>query len=537
VSGFFAAVGVQAAVETRMRLRSPSTLVAVLCLGAAAVLWIPDPSGKATSLAWTTADGRFFASTYSSGYLAWAAAMVGSVWASLAGFYLVAGTIRRDRERGVGAILAATPLPDPAYLAGKAAAHVLYLGVLSLLAVGAAWVAFLRWGVGPFHPLAFAAAWLLFTLPALVLTAGFAVLFDVTPLLRGRAGLVIWFFLFAILVSGFNARDGKGRVVHAPLVDPLGMATLEAHVARSLPEAVSISSGLIFHDKPFLRVPWTGPRITPPDVASRVVSLVAALLPLGAALFFFDRFDPARAGRRLRAGRQAAAAVPAPEPSAFAALAALGRPVALDPTPARAVLAEARLAWDASSLLKWPLLAAALGAPFLPPAAFPFGAAGMLLLLGAAISEIAARESLAGTRSLVFAQPGVPASPALWKAGAILVFVLAFGLPSAVGAAVLGPAAGAAFLGGLLFTAGLAAGFGSLSGGGKLFLGVYTAVLYFAVNRLPVADFTGLFTNPSAPRTLAFLLAGAASVGAAWAAERLRALPPRAASRPARGSA
>lgn len=535
MSGFLRAVGAQAAVETRMRLRAPSTLVAVLCLGLAAVLWIPDPSGNATSLAWTTADGRFFASTYSSGYLAWAAAIVGSIWTSLVGFYLVAGTVRRDRASGVGAILAATPLSEPAYLAGKAAAHVLYLGVLSLLAVGAAWVAFLRWGVGPFHPLAFAATWLLFTLPALVLTAGLAVLFDVTPVLRGRSGLVIWFFLFAILVSGFNARDGKGRVVNPPRVDPLGMTTLEAQVARSLPEAVSISSGLIFQDKPFLRVPWRGPDVTASDVASRVLSLVAALLPLGAALFFFDRFDPARARRRSRGNVEIA--TPASERSAFAALSALGRPVALDPSAARAVLAEARLSWDAGSLLKWPLLAAALAAPFLPAAAFPFGAAGMLLLLGVAISEIAARESLAGTRGLVFAQPGVPASPVLWKAGAILVVVLAFGLPCAARAFAESAAAGAAFLSGLLFTAGLAAGFGSLSGGGKLFLGVYTGVWYFAVNRLPVADFTGLFSEPSAPKTAAFLVAGAAAVGAACAAERLRALPPRAASRPARGSA
>jgi hypothetical protein len=518
VSGFVGAVVAQAAVETRMRLRAPSTLVAVLCLGAAAVLWIPDPSGRATSLAWTTADGRFFASTYSSGYLAWAAAIVGSIWTSLVGFYLVAGTIRRDRESGVGAILAATPLSEPAYLAGKAAAHVLYLGVLSLLAVGAAWVAFLRWGVGPFHPLAFAATWLLFTLPALILTAGLAVLFDVTPVLRSRSGLVIWFFLFAILVSGFNARDEKGRVVNPPRIDPLGMVTLEAQVARSLPEAVSISSGLIFQDKPFLRVPWRGPEVTTADVAARVLSLFAALLPLAVSLIFFDRFDPARAGRRSRRGK-AGPAAPAAEPSAFAAMAALGRPVALDPSAARAVFAEARLAWDTGSPLKWPLLAAALAAPFLPAAAFPFGAAGMLLLLGVTISEIAARERLAGTRGLVFAQPGVPASPVLWKTGAILVVVLAFGLPCAARAAAQGPAVGAAFVAGLLFTAGLAAGFGSLSGGGKLFLGVYTGVWYFAVNRLPLADFTGLFSEPSVPRTAAFLVAGIAAVGGAHAVE------------------
>ena len=522
MSAFWPAVAAQASVETRMRLRAPATLVAVLLLGTAAVLWIPDPAGRATSLSWKAADGRLYASTYSTRYLSWAAAIVGSIWASLVGFYLVAGSIRRDRERGVGAILAATPLPDGAYLAGKAAAHLLYLGVLSCLAVGAACVAFLRWGVGPFHPLDFALTWALFTLPALVVTAALAVLFDVTPVLRGRAGLVIWFFAFAALVSGLNARDANGRVVSPPRVDPLGMATLEGHVARSLPGATAISSGLIFHDKPFTRVAWPGPRLTAADAAWRGVSLLAGLLPLGASLFFFDRFDPARSRRRR--GRQKPPAIFAQgedgAPAATSATVALAVPVALDPSAFRSVFADARLTWDSAAWVKWPLFVLALGAPFVPGAAFPWAAAALLLVLALAVSEVSAREDLAGTRGLVFAQPGVPASPALWKAGSVLAFVLAFGLPSAARAAFEGPAAGAAFLAGLVFTAGTAAGFGSLTGGGKLFLGGYTAVWYFAVNRLPIADFTGLFVEPSAAKAAAFFLVGIAAVGGAFAAER-----------------
>jgi hypothetical protein len=517
VNAFWPAVAAQALVETRMRLRAPATLVAVLLLGAAAVLWIPDPAGKATSLSWGTADGRHFASTYSSTYLSWAAAIVGSIWASLVGFYLVAGSIRRDRERGVGAILAATPLPDGAYLAGKAAAHLLYLGVLSLLAVGAAGVAFLRWGVGTFRPLDFAATWALFTLPALVVTAALAVLFDVTPGLRGRAGLVIWFFVFAALGSGLNARNAQGRVVRPPRIDPLGMAALEGHVARSLPEATSISTGLIFHDTPLVRVAWPGPRLTAADAVWRAVSLVAGLLPLGASLFFFDRFDPARQRRR---SREKPAALPVPgEDGAAPATAALSAQVTLDPSGLRSVLADARLTWGSTSWLRWALLALALGAPFVPAAAFPWAAAALLLALALAVSEVSARENLAGTGGLVFAQPGVPASPVLWKAGVVLVLVLAPGLPCVVRAALESPAAGASFLSGLVFTAGIAAGFGSLTGSGKLFLGVYTALWYFAVNRLPIADFTGLLSPPSAVRAAAFLVAGAAAVGGAFAAE------------------
>ena len=520
VSAFLAAVGAQAAVETRMRLRSPATLFAALLLGAGAVLWIPDPTGRATSLLWTMADGRRLAPEYSSSYLAWAAAMVGALWASLIGFYLVAGSVRRDKRSGVGAILAATPLSDTAYLAGKAASHLLYLGALSSLSVGAALVAFARWGVGPLHAAEFLRSWALYIVPAVVVTACMAVLFDVTPGLRTRGGYVIWFFFFVILASGFNARDSRGRVVNMPRVDPVGMTTLDGRAHRAMPGAVGVSSGLVISDKPLTRVPWPGLKRADGEVAARLTSLLAALVPFAASLLFFDRFDPARGRPRFGLGKISLETPVPADGAAPAAAAALARPVVLAPSAARSVLAEARLAWDAASLLKWPLLAAALAAPFLPAAAFPLGAAGMLLLLGLAVAEVAAREALAGTRGLVFAQPGVPASPVLWKTGAILVFVLAFGLPSAARAAVESPAAGAAFLGGLLFTAGTAASFGSLTGGGKLFLGVYTALWYFAVNRLPIADFTGLFARPEASRTAAYLLAGAAAVGVALAAER-----------------
>lgn len=515
-----AAVVAQAGVEARLRLRSPATAFALLFLGAGAVLWIPDPSGRAASLSWRGADGTVFSSVYSSRYLSWAAAIVGGIL-PLAGFYLVAGSIRRDRERGVGAILAATPLSNPAYLAGKFCAHVAYLGALSLLAVVAGVVAFARWGSGSLDPVDFLSTWALFVVPGALLTAALAVFFDVTPGLRGRAGLVLWFFAFAALASGFTPRGETGRLEHLPRIDPFGMATLQWLVEESVPQATGVSSGLIFHDRPITRVDWSGVTVTPAVVRQRFLSLLTFLLPLAAAALFFDRFDPARARRfrrhaRGRAPDPAAAFETLPEAPVF--VPGKGDPPA--PSAARSVLAEARLTWDAASLLKWPLLAAALVPPFLPAAAFPFGAAAFLLLLAPAIAEVACREDLAGTRALVFSQPGVPLSPVLWKAGALLAFVLALGVPCLGAAAVRGRGVG--LLAGLLFTAGAAAGLGALSRGGKLFLALYTALWYFAVNRLPFADFTGLFVEPSAPRAAFYLSVGVLSVSAAWTVERAR---------------
>ena len=106
-----------------MRLRSFATPIAVAAFVAAAFFWIPDPKGNATSLSWELPDGRVQAPVYSAAYVGFAVSVLSGIILAMGGFYLVAGSVRRDRERGVGAILAATPLSKTAYLGGKLAAH------------------------------------------------------------------------------------------------------------------------------------------------------------------------------------------------------------------------------------------------------------------------------------------------------------------------------------------------------------------------------------------------------------------------------
>ena len=123
----FAPLWAQVSAEIRMRMRSVATPIALLAFFAAAFFWIPDPQGKTASLTWDIPDGRAQAPLYSSAYVGFALAILSGVILAMAGFYLVAGSARRDRERGIGAILAATPLSKSAYLGGKFAAHLAYL--------------------------------------------------------------------------------------------------------------------------------------------------------------------------------------------------------------------------------------------------------------------------------------------------------------------------------------------------------------------------------------------------------------------------
>ena len=533
MSAFTASAGAQVSAEVRSRLRSPATLVALVLLLAGSILWIPDPKGSASSLSWTLANGKVEGPVYSAAYIGFAVSVLVTIFVPLIGFYLVAGSVRRDRQSGVGAILAATPLTKAQYLAGKFLAHAAYLAVTVGLAAAAGLVAWIRFGSGAFAPMAFIVPVVLFGLPVVAITASLAVLFDVTPVLRSRGGLVLWFFAFMLLLVAlpFSVSGGpaSGQASRVALVDPAGAATQHALARLSVPQGSSVSTGLLIHDKPLERVAWSGISVTPFVVAVRAGNLLLALLPLALAVLAFDRFDPARRRRSSRPSRaeRAAARSRAPveeaagEPAPARAVIAL-TPVSARPSAARAVLAEALLIWKSASFLKWPTLAVSLAAAVLPSPAFSGLAAAFFLLLVPVLSEVAARESLAGTRGLVFSQPGVPRSAVVWKAAAVAVFLLTLAAPMLARRALSGPAPAAAFLAGLLFVTGASVGLGWLTGGGKLFSGAFLTVLYAAVNRVPGADFAGVFGSAGASSASA-VYAGIGLVCLAGALVRERA--------------
>ena len=530
-----APLAAQVGAEIRMRLRSPATPIALLAFFAAAFFWIPDPSGNTASLTWDLPDGRVQAPLYSAAYVGFALAVLSGVILAMSGFYLVAGSVRRDRERGIGAILAATPLSKAAYLGGKFAAHFAYLLVLDVLALGAGLTAFVGYGTGRFTPVSFAVPYLLLTLPAIAACASLAVLFDVTPGLRSRGGLVLWFFLFLFVLmklpmdlAGVDVDQAvKSGAMSRPVYDPAGIATDEWLVRQTLPgNATGVSSGHVHRDRPIERVPWKGVRLTWGLAGMRGFNFVLALLPLLPAILIFDRFDPARGRRRARkpgplarfAAKFARRRGETAEPHLSAAAVTL-TPASPRPSTRAAVLAEARLIWESASWVKWPLAVSAMLAGLLPG---NLAQGAFLLLLVPVVSEAAARERLAGTGALVFSQPSVPRSPALWKFAAVALLVLALGAPLAVRSLLVSPVRGLACAGGLIALAAISVGMGALSGGGKLFTGIYLAVWYMGLSNLAAADFTSaLSAKPEPASCLIYICVGAGLLGAAVGRERM----------------
>lgn len=523
-------VRAQVAAEVTTRLRSTPTAVAVIAILIASFKWIPDPTSGAVSLAWNEEAGKSVSGIYNSAYLGASVSVLASLFLSLIGFYLVAGSIRRDRSNGVGAILAATPLPSWAYLAGKIAAHSVYLWTIGLASLAGGLLVFLRFGQGPLEPLAFLAPWLLFVAPGMVFIAALAILFDVTPGLRGVGGYVVYFFAWIFLLvvlpgltSGGMGPDGAAQVATTPYYDPIGMGAILQMMQESTGSRLGdVSIGLQYGIEDLVLVEWSGLQYSPRWVGLRLLTFVWTLVPFGLALLFFDRFDPAckRTGRPARERQAAVAAVAGGNGGPLVSLSALP-PVHCAPGFWRSVLAEARVLWGGAGLLRFALPLAALAAAVPGKAGLP-GAAALLLLLGPALAELAARESLAGTWPLILGQPGVPASTVAWKLAAALVFVSTFGLPRLL-TSLAEPSLALAWLCGLFFVAAFAVAAGALTGGGKLFTGFYVAIWYTALNAAPFADFAAAMSpSPSLATSAVYAGVGLAAAGLAWAVDRRR---------------
>src|SRR4029079_10077326 len=95
----------------------------------------------------------------------------------------------------------------------------------------------------PFSLSAFAGPYFLMTIPAIASVASLAVFFDVTPVLRSRGGLVLWFFVFLfgrvklpMDLAGMEEESGRFKnPASRPVFDPAGLATDQWLLRRPTP--------------------------------------------------------------------------------------------------------------------------------------------------------------------------------------------------------------------------------------------------------------------------------------------------------------
>jgi len=224
--------------EALERMRRPAFLVALAFMIYAAYVYLPHAGSS-----YLTVDIHGHRPRYNSAGVGGMLALLANTFIGLAGFYLVRGAIQRDRETGVGAVLAATPLTRLAYLLSK---------LLSGFAVLASMMAML-WLAGGVLQLilgedrrldlvALLQPLLLFCLPAMLMVAAVAVAFDSWPLFRGGFGNVAYFILWMArwlaLVSP-RARSARSRIRTAPT--PSSAASSPARAPERLQPRFRIS--------------------------------------------------------------------------------------------------------------------------------------------------------------------------------------------------------------------------------------------------------------------------------------------------------
>lgn len=477
----------------------------------------------AVFLGYAAATGRItvhlgdYRGVYTSAWIGALITVVTTCFVSLVGFYIVKNAVDRDRQTGVGQILAATPLSKTSYALGKFLSNFAVLSSMVLvLAVAAVAMQFFAAEDSHLDTAALLVPFLVIALPAMAVTAALALLFETLPLLRGGLGNIAWFFCWAILGIGLPEISGNHRL------DPMGLMTVADSMiagARANIPGYKNSFSLTIADAPAKVVDtfrWQGVPWTAEMILLRLGWTLAAVAIVLLAALFFDRFNPVSwFFPSVRAAKKSSSKLIA-EPSTSVSIAS-AKPVAVHLTPlaasphvgafGRIFLAELRLALKG---LRWWWYAVAVGlliAQFASPLAVSRGP-----LLGAAWiwpilvwSAMGSRESRFGTRSLLFSCAKILPRQILACFLAGLTVALLTGAGAGVRLLLARSFAGLfAWLAGALFLPALALTLGTVSGSGKPYEGLLTAIWYVGpMNHTPGLDFTGA---ASGPHTISYAL-------------------------------
>lgn len=420
-----------AIVHADFRERSRSTRFWVVLSGVGIATWWLFPPADAGYVTVGVGGAR---GLYSS---AWVGMVLGLLYAStlsLFGFYIVRGTLSRDFETRVWQLLVATPMTRPGYLMAKWTSHMLVFGLLVLvgLLIGLA----AQWHHGEARDVHLAQLLLpslAFAMPALAMTAFFAVLFDLLPWLRRTGGNVVYFFLWIfvfISLAQYFDPDRSAWAASTWLSEPSGvslaMRDIQAWLAQTQPgrELRGFSIGMSIMEGGIETFAWDAWQPRAADLLGRGLWLLASMagvLALAPALDWAaarteSRGDARgeRAGLRLRwldlvlrpfevlpAGRLAAA-------------------------EARLVLRQRRLTWWLALVI---LLCVQL---FAPPKGMAVAAILAWLLCVDIFARAALRERETGTAPLVFSAAGAGRRVLVARLGLALGLAWAVVLPAIV---------------------------------------------------------------------------------------------------------
>ncbi|MEO6138418.1 MAG: ABC-2 transporter permease [Luteimonas sp.] len=303
--------------DLRERTRTQRFWVVLGLVGIAT--WLCFPAIDSGQLAVSIDDAR---GHYSS---AWTGISLGLFYSTLLawlGFYLVRGTVLRDFDTRVWQLLVATPMTRAGYLIAKWASHMAVFCCVIVVGLAVGVIAqVVRGEDRTFDLIELVKPVLVITLPALSLTAFFAIVFDMVPMLRRTGGNVLYFFVWLLVFAGLTQAFDQGT--HAAnaqtMSDPAGF-TLASHsfaqaLGHQVPKldftkvSVTLGAGELGGIKGRPRLfEWTSWHVESAALVGRMFWLVLGMFLSAGLAPFLDRaaartettLTAGRAGRKLR---------------------------------------------------------------------------------------------------------------------------------------------------------------------------------------------------------------------------------------------
>ncbi|MFZ5635895.1 MAG: ABC transporter permease [Pseudomonadota bacterium] len=279
--------------DLRERTRTPRFWI-VLGVMAYATWWC-FPTHESGYAALSLPDGS--RGLYSSAWAGLALSLIYSTLLNLIGFYLVRGTLTRDFETRVWQLLVTTPMTRAGFLFAKWASHMVVFAAIALVgavvALAAQWV---RAEDRHIDLIEAAKPLVLLSLPSLAMTAAFAIWFDLIPWLRRTAGNVLYFVLWATMLTlslapfeGEDTTPARGWIG-----DSGGMVSVAHQMAHirsqqtGKPAEFGLNLGSARYDKPVDRFEWNTLPVDAKLLVGRSFWLVLSLILALAAAPLLD---------------------------------------------------------------------------------------------------------------------------------------------------------------------------------------------------------------------------------------------------------
>ncbi len=303
--------------DLRERTRTPRFWVVLALVGLGTWYCFPGIDSGQLAISVDGARGR-----YSSAWTGLTLALFYSTMLAWLGFYLVRGTVLRDFDTRVWQLLVATPMTRSGYLVAKWASHMAVFCCVIVVGLAVGVVAqFVRGEDRAFDLIELVKPVLIITVPALSLTAFFAIAFDMVPMLRRTGGNVLYFFVWLLIFAGLSnsfshsADASNMQTMSDPAGFSLAGQSFKQSLAHEVPKidwndvSVTIAAEKLggINGRPRL-FEWTTWHVQPAVVVGRMFWLALGLFASAGLAVFLDRAAAhtgsapvgERAGRQLR---------------------------------------------------------------------------------------------------------------------------------------------------------------------------------------------------------------------------------------------